>query len=49
MPRESNKAPSDPILLDIPVDKIGFIVTKAHAFDVKEGESDPDFRIESHG
>ena len=42
MPLASNTGSSDPILLGFPVDKIGFIVTKAHAFDVKEGESDPD-------
>lgn len=26
----------------VPVDKVGFIVVKAHAYDVKEADSDPD-------
>jgi Protein of unknown function (DUF3775) len=28
--------------LDIPTDKVGFIILKAREFDVKEGDSDPD-------
>ena len=28
--------------LDIPTDKLGFIILKAREFDVKEGDSDPD-------
>ena len=42
MPLVSKTQAPGPIVLGIPVDKVAFIIMKAHAFDVKEGASDPD-------
>ena len=38
MARTAAEAPH----LDIPTDKLGFIILKAREYDVKEGDSDPD-------
>jgi hypothetical protein len=47
MARPSQKNVSEPLSppqpsLDLPLDKVGFIIVKAREFDVKEEDSDPD-------